>query len=67
VTSSNLSSEVTLKRAALDKDDSGDVEPDDVTAAGGDGAASGSEDKSASNGSDSDDDVFGNPLGAPAP
>jgi predicted histone-like DNA-binding protein len=70
VTSSNLSSEVTLKRAALDKDDSGDVEPDDVTAAsgdgaaaGGDGAASGSEDKSASNGSDSDDDVFGNPLG----
>jgi hypothetical protein len=61
---------VTLKRAALDKDDSGDVEPDDVTAAsgdgaaaGGDGAASGSEDKSASNGSDSDDDVFGNPLG----
>jgi predicted histone-like DNA-binding protein len=46
LTSSNLSNEVTLKRAALDKDDSGDVDADatgeDNTSASGSGSESNS-------------------------
>jgi hypothetical protein len=59
LTSSNLSNEVTLKRAALDKDDSGDVDAD----ATGEDSASTSASGNGSDSNSSEGDGLIDPLG----
>jgi hypothetical protein len=58
LTSSNLSSEVQLKRAALDKDDSGDVDADSTGDSAGDSAT-----PSGSGSTGTGSDGFESPLG----
>jgi predicted histone-like DNA-binding protein len=62
LTSSNLSSEVQLKRAALDKDDSGDVDADSTGDSTGDSAGD-SATPSGSGSTGTGSDGFESPLG----